>query len=208
MNVNFEQLPFALARTLFNTDYAYLPGACAGPDGQPGDDAVMECKKMEIDKTVYIETSVVSHLTGRPQNDMFVVARQIATTEWWDTQSTHFELCTSAMTIEEAERVHAEAAARRLEALDGMTMLPITDAVDALVDALIHRRAVPSNARNDAVHIVVSAVHNIAYLLTWKFRHIANAVTRPLIGEVCEQNGYRSPVICTPNELLGGHDVV
>ena len=165
---------------------------------------------MTIDKTVYIETSVVSHLTARRTNDMFVVARQIATTEWWDTQSTHFELCTSAVTIEEAERVHPESVARRLEALDAMTLLPITDAVDALADALIHRRALPlpSNARNDTVHIAVSAVHNIAYLLTWKFRHIANAVTRPLIGEVCEQNGYRSPVICTPNELLGGHDVV
>ena len=47
---------------------------------------------MTIDKTVYIETSVVSHLTARRTNDMFVVARQIATTEWWNTQSTHFEL--------------------------------------------------------------------------------------------------------------------
>ena len=163
---------------------------------------------MKIDKTVYIETSVVSHLTARPTSNVFVVARQIATTEWWDTQSTHFELCTSSVTIEEAERVHPEAVARRLEALDGMTLLPITDAVDALADALIHRRAVPSNVRNDAVHIAVSAVHNIAYLLTGKLRHITNAVTRPLIGEVCEQHGYRSPVICTPNELLGGHDVV
>ena len=165
---------------------------------------------MKIDKTAYIETSVVSHLTGRLTNDMFVVARQIATTEWWDTQSTHFDLCTSAVTIEEAERVHPEAVARRLEALDGMTMLPITDAVDALADAFIHMRALPlpSNARNDAVHIAVSAVHNIACLLTWKFQHIANAATMSHIGEVCEQNGYRSPVICTPSELLEGHDVV
>ena len=139
---------------------------------------------------------------------MFVVARQIATTEWWDTQSTHFELCTSVVTIEEAERVHPESVARRLETLDGMTLLPITDAVGALADALIHRRAVPSNARNDAVHIAVSAVHNIAYLLTWKFRHIANAATMSHIGEVCEQYGYRSPVICTPSELMEGHDVV
>ena len=170
----------------------------------------MECKMMTIDKTVYIETSVVSHLTARRTNDMFVVVRQIATNEWWDTQSTHFELCNSAVTVEEAERVQPEAVARRLEALDGMTMLPITDAADALADALIHRRALPppSNARNDAVHIAVSAVHNIAYLLSWNFQHIANAATMSHIGEVCEQHGYRSPVICTPSELMGGHDVV
>ena len=165
---------------------------------------------MTIDKTVYIETSVVSHLTARRTNDMFVVAQQIATTEWWNTQSTHFELCTSAVTIEEAERVHPEAVARRLDALDGMTLLPITDAVGALADALIHRQALPlpSNALNDAFHIAVSAVHNIAYLLTWKFHHIANTATMSHIDEVCEQYGYRSPVICTPSELMGGHDVV
>ena len=79
-----------------------------------------------------------------------------------------------------------------------MTLLPITDAVDTLADALVLGRAVPPNARNDAVHIAVSAVHNIAFLLTWKFRHIANAVARPLIGEVCDQHGYRSPVILHP----------
>ena len=91
-----------------------------------------------------------------------------------------------------------------------MTLLPITDAVDALADALIHRRALPlpSNARNDAVHIAVSAVHNITYLLTWKFQQIANAATMSHIGEVCEQYDYRSPVICTPSELMEGHDVV
>ena len=60
-----HQLPVSLAGALFDTDYAHLPGACAGPDGQPCDGAVMECKMMTIDKTVYIETSVVSHLTAR-----------------------------------------------------------------------------------------------------------------------------------------------
>ena len=165
---------------------------------------------MTIDKTVYIETSVVSHLTGRLTNDMFVVALQVATTEWWNTQSAHFELCTSAVTIEEAERVHPEAVARRLDALDTMTLLPITDAVDALADALIHRQALPlpSNARDDAVHIAVSAVHNIAYLLTWKFQHIANTATMSHIDEVCEQYDYRSPVICTPSKLMERHLVV
>ena len=37
-----HQLPITLAGTLFNSDYAHLPGACARPDGEPGDGAVME----------------------------------------------------------------------------------------------------------------------------------------------------------------------
>ena len=43
-----DQLPITLARTLFNTDYAHLPGACAGPYGQPGDGAMMDITGEDI----------------------------------------------------------------------------------------------------------------------------------------------------------------
>ena len=83
-------------------------------------------------------------------------------------------------------------------------MLPITEAVVELSDALIRGRALPESAQNDAIHIAVSAVLGVDYLLTWNFRHLANAETRPLIREICEQQGYNSPEICTPSELMGG----
>ena len=35
-----HQLSVALAWTLVNSDYAYLPGACTRPDGESGDGAV------------------------------------------------------------------------------------------------------------------------------------------------------------------------
>jgi hypothetical protein len=37
--------------------------------------------------------------------------------------------------------------------------------------------------------------------------HDANARQRPIIEAICEASGYRSPVICTPEELLGDHYV-
>ena len=154
-------------------------------------------------ETVYVETSVVSYLTARATNNLLAAAWQTATAEWWDGHRSRFELRTSALTIEEAGRGHQEAAARRLEALGGIAMLPITEAVVTLADALIRRRALPANAQNDAIHIAVSAVHGVDYLLTWNFRHLANAETRPLVREVCEQQGYASPEICTPSELMG-----
>ena len=157
-------------------------------------------------KTVYIETSVVSYLTARATSNLLAAAWQTATAEWWDTHRSRFDLCTSALTVEEAGRGNQEAAARRLEALGGISMLPIMEAVAALSDAIISGRALPPSAQNDAIHIAVSAVHGIDYLLTWNFRHLANAETRPLIREVCEQKGYNSPEICTPSELMGGSE--
>jgi hypothetical protein len=40
------------------------------------------------------------------------------------------------------------------------------------------------------------------YLLTWNFKHIANAVIKQGIEQICRQAGYEPPVICTPEELL------
>jgi len=34
--------------------------------------------------------------------------------------------------------------------------------------------------------------------------HIANAVMRPQIEEICRQQGSEPPVICTPQELMEG----
>lgn len=155
-------------------------------------------------KMVYVETSVVSYLTARATNNLLAAAWQTATAVWWDGHRSRFELRTSALTIEEAGRGHQEAAARRLEALGGIAMLPITEAVVILADSLLRRRALPANAQNDAIHIAVSAVHGVDYLLTWNFRHLANAETKPVVREVCEQQGHASPEICTPSELMGG----
>jgi hypothetical protein len=80
-------------------------------------------------KTVYIETSIVSYLTARPTSDLLVAAWQKTTVDWWDTQRNRFDLYTSDVTIEEAGRGNPEAAARRLEALAGIPILPITEAV-------------------------------------------------------------------------------
>ena len=154
--------------------------------------------------TVYIETSVVSYLTARPTSNLVVAAWQKTTSDWWDTHRSRFDIRTSDLTIEEAGRGNPQAAARRLEALDGIAILPITEAAVELSAALLAGRALPVNAQNDAIHIGVSAAHGVDYLLTWNFRHLANAETRDTIRNVCERQGYASPEICTPSELIGG----
>ena len=158
-------------------------------------------QKMKDNRAVYIESSVISHLTVRAARDLRVAAFHAITTEWWDIQRPSFELYTSDLTIKETEGVHPAMAPLRLKALQGMTVLPITNAVESLNDALLQRHAFRGNA---ATHVAVAAVHNIPYLLTWDFRQINNSVITPIIAEVCEELGYRSPVTCSPEQLTGG----
>ncbi len=133
-------------------------------------------------KTVYIETSIVSYLTARASSDY-----------------------ASDIVIEEAGKGDSKAAARRLDALAGIPLLAITDDVLALSKALIQEGALPRKAMDDSLHIALSAVHEIDYLLTWNYRHIDNAETKPIIRHVCEANRCAYPEICTPQELMGAY---
>ena len=158
----------------------------------------------EVRKFVYIETSVVSYLTARPTSDLLAAAWQKTTADWWEAHRSDYNVCTSQLTIEEAGRGDPGAAARRLEALSDIDVLPITAAAIELASLLIHEGALPPGAENDALHIGIAAAHGVDFLLTWNFRHLANAQTRPAIRSLCAQRALTSPEICTPSELIGG----
>lgn len=155
-------------------------------------------------KTVYLETSVVSYLTNRSSRDLIVAGHQLSTREWWDTKRQDYELYVSELVIAEASRGDVEAAQKRLALLDGISLLRVSDEVAALAQALVERRAIPEQASADAVHVAVAAVNGIHYLLTWNCTHIANAERFEAIEQTCLENGYKSPIICTPDELTGG----
>lgn len=154
-------------------------------------------------ETVYLETSVISYLTARPSNDLMAAAWQKATLDWWDTQRDRFELYISDVVLDEAGTGDSIAAARRLDVLAGIPVLALTNHAVSLSRALIAAGAVPARALGDALHIAVSAVHGVDYLLTWNCRHIDNAKAKPIIRKICAANGYAYPEICTPQELMG-----
>ncbi len=159
-------------------------------------------------KTVYIETSVVSYLTARPTADLLAAAWQKVTLDWWETQRSRFDLYTSEVTVQEASRGDREARARRLAVLSDVPLLPITEAVGSLATAFVRGAAFPAKAANDALHVAIAAVHGVDYLLTWNYRHLDNAETKPAIRDTCARHGHAGPEICTPRELMGGLDDV
>ena len=71
-----------------------------------------------------------------------------------------------------------------------------------LARRLLDLKAVPRQAADDSAHIAIAVTNGVTYLVTWNFRHIANAAMRTRIERVCRQAGYEPPVICTPNELM------
>lgn len=154
-------------------------------------------------KTVYLETSFISYLTNRPSRDLIVAGHQLSTREWWETQRQDYDLYISELVIAEVSRGDEAAAEKRLVLLEGIELLRITDEVAEFATALVAGGAVPEAAGADAVHMAVAAVNGIHYLLTWNCAHIANAKRFEAIQTICVEHGYKSPILCTPDELTG-----
>lgn len=156
---------------------------------------------------LYLETSIVSYLTARPSGDLVAAAHQHLTARWWDRRRASFEVWTSELVREEAGRGDAAAAARRLEVLHGIPLLKVTSEASALATEILRAHLLPPKAFPDALHIGVAAVHSVDYLLTWNCSHIANAELLPRVAFVVRSAGFRMPVVCTPEELMGDTDV-
>jgi hypothetical protein len=150
--------------------------------------------------SVYIETSIVSYLTARRSRDVIAAGKQELTRVWWRGRS-NYSLVTSEVVLKESAAGDPQASERRLKALRGIAVLHSTAKAEELADDLVRLGAMPAVAIYDAGHVSIAAVHDVEYLLTWNLKHIANAVMRARIEEICRSAGLRPPIICTPAEL-------
>ena len=153
--------------------------------------------------TVYVETTIFGYLTGRPTSAVVAAARQQGTQAWWATRRDAFTLYVSELVLEEAAAGDLEASERRLAVARTLPLVNITEAAVRLAPELQALARLPVRAGADALHIALAAVHGIDYLLTWNLRHIANAELRPHLEAACRARGYRPPILCTPDELMG-----
>ena len=151
--------------------------------------------------TVYVETSVIGYLTSWPSGDLIVAGRQKITRDWWRDAPGRFELIVSERVISESSAGDPQAVKDRLAVLQGLPLLSASQEAQDLVDALLAQGAVPLTEPEDAMHIALAAVNGIEYLVTWNFKHIANAAMRLTINKVCTAAGYDPVTICTPAEL-------
>jgi predicted nucleic acid-binding protein len=151
---------------------------------------------------VYLETTIPSYLTAWPSRDLVTAAHQQITREWWEARRRDFALFVSAIVIEEASAGDENAAARRLDVVDHLPLLELSDDVVDVAERLIEHGAIPEQHGEDALHVAVAIVHGMDYLLTWNLSHIAKAEARNRIERTCRSIGYEPPIICTPEELL------
>ncbi len=150
----------------------------------------------------YIETTIPSYLTARPSRDLVVQARQHLTREWWETQASRYDCYVSYAVLAEVAEGDPRASDLRLESLEGLPILELTEEADQLACTILKTIQVPTRASEDALHIALASVNAIDYLVTWNFKHLVNPANFKKLRAICEKAGYQLPEICTPEELL------
>jgi len=151
---------------------------------------------------VYLETTIISYLAARPSRDLIVAGHQQITHEWWQIARHNFATVSSQLVAREAGAGDAEAAAARLAYLTGLTLLEMSEEALTLAQRLLQAKAIPQDFPEDALHVAVAVVNGIEYLLTWNYKHLANAGMRSKIETTCRELGYEAVIICTPEELM------
>ena len=136
---------------------------------------------------VYIETSIISYLTGRPSRDVVVAGHQALTRRWWRGRRA-YNLFVSQAVLDEAALGDPVMRTRRLKAVRGIPRLGLTDQATELAYELVHRGALPKQATVDGFHIAIAAAHQVDDLLTWNCKHLGerhHAWYRPSDIEGC-----------------------
>jgi hypothetical protein len=129
-------------------------------------------------------------------------ARQQTTQEWWVTKRDEFDIYISQAVIAESSGGDPQAALKRLQIIQPFPIVELTTPSTELANFLVHHTPFPAKAEFDALHIAIACVAEFDFILTWNFKHIANASIRSKLEVLVQSRGFKLPIICTPEELL------
>ncbi len=152
--------------------------------------------------SLYLESTIPSYLAARPSRDLIVAAHQQITHDWWQQARGKFDLYISEAVLEEISVGDPDAATRRQSFLDGLSILALTEEVVALAEEYQSQLGLAPGAQLDGVHLAFASVYEMAYLLTWNCKHLANGVIIQRLQTINVSLGRFTPVIVTPEELL------
>jgi len=152
--------------------------------------------------TVYIETTVIGYRMARPSRDLIIAAHQQITHDWWEMALPQFEAFISPIVLEEISRGDAQAAKLRFDSVSSFPLLEVLSEVRNLAESYFSTIEIPEKARADSYHLAVAAWHGMDFLVSWNCTHIVNGRVKRIIEEINSANGIRTPVVCTPEELM------
>jgi predicted nucleic acid-binding protein len=152
--------------------------------------------------TVYIETTVISYLTAKPSRDLLIAAHQQVTHEWWEKALSHLEVFVSSIVLEEILKGDEQAAKLRFERVSSFPLLEVLPEVRDLAESYFSAIEIPEKARGDSYHLALATWHGMDFMVSWNCTHIVSGRVKRIVEEINATYGIRTPIVCTPEELM------
>ena len=151
---------------------------------------------------IYVETTIPSYLVSRHSRDIIVLAHQQITEEWWEEKRKQFDLYVSTVVLDEISAGDETLAKKRYDLIKGIPSLELMPDTEKLARIYLKELNLPNKALRDSLHIAMAVGHEMDYILTWNCAHIANEQIRRKLQEINSKIGKKTPLICTPEELI------
>jgi len=74
--------------------------------------------------------------------------------------------------------------------------------VGHLSSLYVSQGVVPPKYVDDAVHIAYASVYDLDVMVSYNFKHIVKIKTKTEVKHINQLNGYRTPIITSPEELV------
>ena len=152
----------------------------------------------------YIESSVISYFANRRSKNLIVAAYQEITYEWWESEINKYDCFIYQFVIDEISQGDEKAAESRLKTIENFPLIGLPNEVKDLAYHYLSEINIPRKSRLDAFHISAAVVNGMDYILSWNFHHMVNVFVKEKIRKINDTLGYKSPEICTPEELIEG----
>jgi hypothetical protein len=150
--------------------------------------------------TVYLDTTIISAYWYEG-GDVACFTRQLKTRQWWELERPHFSVWSSAVSEVEFRAGEFRRQADCLSMVRRLNYLPASRLAQAVYDRLLAEGVVPKTKPRDALQMAMSAAHQLDYLLSWNYAHLANPIAQARLDAICEKLRLRAPLLVSPETI-------
>lgn len=157
---------------------------------------------------IYLDTSVINFLFADDSPEF-----RDRTIEFFDewVKPGKYEVFISKVVVDElSDTKDPEERKKLLNVIDKYPIKMITasektiEDIEFLASEYIKREIIPEKKLADALHVAYSVVHEMDYLLSWNFKHLANIHKEKTITLINNEYGFNYPFkMRNPLEVLG-----
>jgi predicted nucleic acid-binding protein len=150
--------------------------------------------------TIFVDTNIPSVLCYRGSN-VSTIHQQMVTREWWDMERRWFRIYGSVFTEGELGQGSYSGQVQALKLVRRLPYLPFIAAVRTCAAVYLDEHIIPKQRPGDAVQLAFATVHEIDYLLTWNYAHLANLDTQRKLKNLNDRQGRRTPFLVSPETI-------